>query len=336
MPLSTLPWHLDSGAVATSLHATAKRHSLTAVIRTVALYVPVFGSCFFLTEEVTPAAPWPVIIVAAIAIPLVIILGLPLERIGDKLFRSLRPIPPPAVFNNVVTEIAIAIGEPVEHILIHDSEVPNLAMLPTRRGEVVAATTGALRTLSRYELQSLVAAQFAGMRDRWCRLATRAEIVQWMFPALVPVGIAFLVQDAPLPGVIWLMFGMGSLFLPRWNEHDRDLCADVVAVQATLDPLSLAAAMRKLADEAGSAHKTDIGAWHLPTSPFLVLPRRTQSKTSVSSGNSRRVWTSAEEIRMELLLRADRAEAMAAGADPQSLTGREFRRRWSQLGRPTD
>ena len=31
-------------------------------------------------------------------------------------------------------------------------------------------------------------------------------------------------------------------------------------------------------------------------------------------------------------MRADRAEALASGADPRRYTGREYRRRWSRLG----
>lgn len=124
------------------------------------------------------------------------------------------------------------------------------------------------------------------------------------------------------------------VFLPRWNEQARDLCADVAAVRATLDPPSLAGAMRKLATEAERAHDVDLGAWHLPTSPFLVLPRRVESKTTISgTGINERAWTSTDEVEMELLLRADRAEAMAAGATPRRFTGREFQRRWTQLGR---
>lgn len=45
-----------------------------------------------------------------------------------------------------------------------------------------------------------------------------------------------------------------------------------------------------------------------------------------------RTWTDADEVASELHLRADRAEALASGADPRQFTGREFRRRWSKLG----
>lgn len=54
--------------------------------------------------------------------------------------------------------------------------------------------------------------------------------------------------------------------------------------------------------------------------------------TKVRTGT--RSWTDVEEVVAELHLRADRAEALAAGADSRQFTGREYRRRWSQLGRP--
>ena len=82
------------------------------------------------------------------------------------------------------------------------------------------------------------------------------------------------------------------------------------------------------------AHRVDIGKWYLPINPFLVLPRRARGQRTLEvSGRPTRTWSSTDEVALELSLRAERAEAMAAGAAPYLLTGREFRRRWGQLGR---
>lgn len=121
-------------------------------------------------------------------------------------------------------------------------------------------------------------------------------------------------------------------FSPRWIEQARDLCADVAAVRTTFDPQSLGSAMRKLAKGALFASNIKFAKFYLPTNPFQVVPRRANATTTVSGGGKKRRWTSADEVRLELLLRADRAEALAAGADPAEFTGKEFRRRWRELG----
>jgi hypothetical protein len=118
------------------------------------------------------------------------------------------------------------------------------------------------------------------------------------------------------------------LMLPRWIEQTRDLCADLAAVKVTLDPASLGRAMRLLGGHSKEAIKIEFGAWYFPNSPFLVIPPRTDGVTTVGG----RHWTTSEEVELEFKLRAERAEALAAGANPSQYTGKEFRRRWRQLG----
>ncbi len=315
-----------------TLEDSARRHAIVATGRTTLMISVVLAS--WTVDVMGRAVPWPIMVPLTIAGAALAVVALPLARVADSLARHVRPLPATNQFHNVVSEIAVAVGEPVEHIVTHDSEPANVAMLPTSQGEVVVATTGALRSLSRYELQALVAAQFAGMGDRWCRLATRAEIGWWALPWLIPIGMTGLIVGNGFFGFASWFVTVGSLALPRWNEQARDFCADVAAVRTTFDPDSLANAMRKLAEQPDAAHEVDLGAWYLPISPFLVLPRRNRSKTTVGGSKGKgRSWTSTDEVRMELALRADRAEAMAAGGDAKEFTGREFRRRWGQLGR---
>lgn len=165
------------------------------------------------------------------------------------------------------------------------------------------------------------------MRDRWCRLATRAELV-WNGTRL----LAFASIVVALPVVVFA--GVAMVFLPRSVEATRDLCADVAAVRATRHPAALHGALRHLAPAAADNNRQRIlRRWYLPLSPFLVLPKRIRSTTSVSvMGKPTRTYTDADEVAFELDLRADRAEALATGADPREYTGREYRRRWSRLG----
>ena len=265
--------------------------------------------------------------VAMVLAALIVIL-LPLERLGDTIVADLRATGATAGrLRNIADELSIAIGEPAGHVLVQAATIPNVGAFPTPDGVVVMATSQAVEQLGRDELEALVAAQFAGMRDRWCRVATRAELAWTLAKALAFVSILFALPVA-------VLIGGTMLFLPRTVEATRDLCADVAAVAATRHPAALASGLRHLAPAASDGHEQRIAKrWYLPISPFLAMPKRLQSTTSVSVGERpTRTYTEAEEIAAELHLRADRAEALAAGADPSRYTGREYRRRWSQLG----
>lgn len=315
-----------------NLELTARKHAVTSGLRSIVAYgILIFP--WFLNREFSLGISWVWAAAISLAVPTIVLLILPLEKVADKLVRHLRPEPPTRRFDNVVSEIAVALNEPVESIQTYGCPVANIAMLPCSKSEIVVATTGALERLSRNELQALVAAQFAGMRDRWCRLATRAEIMWWSIPWCFPLILAGLMLGCPAASIVTFASVFFYVFLPRYTEQARDLCADVAAVRTTFDPGSLGNAMRKLAEQANEATRIDFGAWYLPTNPFLVIPRRNSSTTTVSFGGKERKWHAADEVRLELLLRADRAEALADGADPGEYTGREFRRRWRELGR---
>lgn len=314
------------------LERSARKHALTAAVRSIVVFA-VFLAAWFFDEDFRPSISVLYIAAISIGLPTLILLVLPIERIADVLVKHFKPEPATRQFENVATEISLALVEPVESIQTYQSRVANIAMLPCSGREIVLATSAALEKLSRNELQALVAAQFAGMRDRWCRLATKAELMWWALPWMFPLSLIGFVFDRPAGGVAAFLTLFVSIFAPRWNEQARDLCADVAAVQTTFDPSSLAGAMRKLAADAEQAVNVQFGRWYLPTNPFLVMPRRVQSTTTVSGGGKeQRSWTTADEVRLELLLRADRAEAMAQGADPREYTGREFSKRWKALG----
>jgi|GEM_PF-1938860 len=319
----------------TSLEETARTHALTASARSIFVFSPFFASLFLHSSFSGPiSAPW--LILVSVGVPTLILLLIPIEKIADILLKHLKPKGPERQFKNVVEEIAIALGEPVESIQIYPSPIANVIVLPCIGQEVVVATEGALQELNRYELQALVAAQFAGMRDRWCRLATRAEIMWWALPWLMIFLVPSLLLGFAATAMVCFLSVFVAAFVPRWNEQARDLCADVVAVRTTFDPASLGSALRKLAEHANKSTDIKFGKFYLPTNPFLVVPRRVASTTTVSSTKGSRKWSSKDEVRMELLLRADRAEALAKGADPSDFTGREFSKRWRALGRKPD
>lgn len=274
--------------------------------------------------------------VGIIALPVALVLSAiaawryPLDRVGHHIATGLRAGQAGGRIRNVAAEISIATGQPPGHVLIHDDPFPNVGALPVPTGVVVFATTGAVELLERHELEALVAAQLAGLRDRWCLVAIRAELV-WT----LAIGLGAVCAVAT---PVSLFASLALFMVPRTVEATRDLCADVAAVSATRNPAGLASAMRRLAPAAATGRSQPrYGVSRLfPLSPFLALPLRGSSqRREIEVNGKSRSWTEAEEVVSEMLLRADRAEALAAGADPREFTGREYWRRWSKLGTQT-
>ncbi len=314
-----------------SLARSARMHALRSLglswLALTAVLAGIFGLPHTLAAVLLPHLGLAAIPFAAV-LALATILLLPLDVIGGWIVRELRAAyVDQGRLRNVAEEISIALGEPAGRVLVHESAIPNVGAFPTPEGEVVMATTGAVQQLLRAELEALIAAQFAGLRDPWCRLTTRAELA---WTATIAIGFASALVSMPIG-----MFVAGAMvFMPRFVENTRDLCADVAAVAATRHPAALADAFRHLAPaSADNSKQRLVGLWYLPVSPFLVLPKRIRSTTTVSAnGKPSRTYTDAEEVAFELALRGDRAEALAAGADAREFTGREYRRRWSKLG----
>lgn len=314
-----------------ALARAAKEHALRAVALSWATLTLVVGSMLVLPhgwfDFFIPFEGLTIIPVSMIAAAAAVLL-IPLERLGGEIVSELRADSAGGGrLRNVADEISIAIGEPSGTVVIHEADVPNVGAFPTADGVVVMATTAAVEQLSRDELEALVAAQFAGMRDPWCRLATRAELAWGFTRVLAFASILFALPVA-------LMVGAIMAFAPRSVEATRDLCADVAAVTATRHPAALANALRHLAPAASGNNKQRlVERWYLPISPFLVMPKRLKTTTSISSNNGpARSYTDVDEVSSELHLRADRAEALASGADPREYTGREYRRRYGALG----
>ncbi len=268
-----------------------------------------------------------VVVPVAMVLAAMTVIAIPVQRIGRAIDADLRGVHADGQQRNVAEEVSIAVGARAHAVMIHPSPIANVGAFPTPEGVVVMITSGAVHQLRRDELEALIAAQFAGMNDRWCCVATRAELAWTLAKA-----IAFASFVLAMPFVIFV--GVAMLMVPRSVEATRDLCADVAAVRATRHPEALASAFRRLAPAAVHSHAQRLGVrWFLPVSPFLVIPKRHRSTTTIGTDTKvSRQWTEADEVESELTLRADRATALAGGADPRDFTGREFRRRWSKLG----
>jgi Zn-dependent protease with chaperone function len=234
------------------------------------------------------------------------VLVLPVARYGEWVARRIiSGSAPPARLGNVAAGLAIAIGEPEGRVAVIDSSVPNAGAFPTRSGNLVVATSGAVDLLSRDELEGLVASQLVVAGDRWVRWATSAQLVQAPRFALL-FGSVF-VNPLLMPAAFLAFFG------GRYADGARDLVADAAAVRATRNPEPLVRALRRLATHAGDAHTLRAGLPGFLVDQFWVLSCRKTVTTTVSTPGGSRTWTTAEEVAAEMRVRADRVEQAAHG-----------------------
>lgn len=211
----------------------------------------------------------------------------------------------PARLGNVAAGLAIAIGAPEGRVAVIDSEVPNAGAFPTRSGNLVVATSGAVDLLDRDELEGLVASQLVVAGDRWVLWATAAQLVQAPRFALL-FGSVF-VNPVLMPAAFLAFFG------GRYADGARDLVADAAAVNATRHPEPMVRALRRLGTHASKAHTVRTGLPGFLVDQFWVLSSRRTVHTSVSTPSGSRQWTTADEVAAEMRVRAERIERAAAG-----------------------
>ena len=201
--------------------------------------------------------------------------------------------------------LAIAVGEPEGRVAVIDSPVPNVGAFPTRTGNLVVATSGAVDSLGRDELEGLVASQLVVAGDRWVRWATAAQLIQG--PRFALLFGAVFVNPVLMPTAFLAFLG------GRYADGARDLVADAAALRATRNPEPLVRAFRALAGHAAAANQLRAGLPGLLVDQFWVLSARKTVHTSVSTPGGTRTWTTADEVAAEMRVRADRVEQAAHG-----------------------
>ncbi|MCG6984868.1 MAG: M48 family metallopeptidase [Thiocapsa sp.] len=175
---------------------------------------------------------------------------------------------------NVVEEMAIAAGVPVPEIYVLEQEegINAFAAGYSPADAAVAVTGGALRTLSRSELQGVAAHEFSHILNGDMRLNIRligilfgilvlALIGRLMLSvrhartsrsagALVAIALALIAT-----GYIGLFFGR---LIRASVSRQRELLADASAVQFTREPAGIAGALKKIAaSKSGSVLASD-------------------------------------------------------------------------------
>ncbi len=168
---------------------------------------------------------------------------------------------------NVVEEMAIASGVPVPavYVLEREAGINAFAAGHNPSNAAIAVTRGALTTLSRAELQGVIAHEFSHVLNGDMRLSTR--LIGWLFGLMVIALIGrFVLRVAPRGGggrkgggaiaivlaaaLAVMILGYIGLFFGRLIQaavsRKRESLADASAVQFTRDPMGLRGALVKI------------------------------------------------------------------------------------------
>jgi len=191
---------------------------------------------------------------------------------------------------NVVEEMAIAAGVPMPKVMVLETEALNAFATGNKVGNgTIVVTRGLLDTLSRDELQGVVAHEMSHLAN----LDTRYMVVVG-----VTVGLIALVCDMLLRTMAWGRSGSSSrsdkkgsggglliillivvaIFAPLAAKavqmavsRQREYLADATSVQFTRNPNGLISALGKLADKAAPFPGVSRATQHL----FIVNPVQT-------------------------------------------------------------
>ena len=196
---------------------------------------------------------------------------------------------------NVVEEMAIAAGVPMPRVMVLETDALNAFATGTRPGKgTIAVTRGLLNTLSRDELQGVVAHEMAHLAN----LDTRYMVVVG-----VTVGLIALICDIVLRNLAWgrgnrssssdrkgggaailiillivvaILAPIAAKFVQMAVSRQREYLADATSVRFTRNPNGLISALGKLAEKAEPFPGVSRATQHL----FIVNPVQTFTKKS--------------------------------------------------------
>src|SRR5882724_3363703 len=191
---------------------------------------------------------------------------------------------------NVVEEMAIAAGVPVPRVMVLETDALNAFATGSKPGKgTIVVTRGLLNTLSRDELQGVVAHEMSHLAN----LDTRYMVVVG-----VTVGLIALVCDMLLRSLAWgrgnrssssdkkgggavilvillivvaILAPIAAKFVQMAVSRQREYLADATSVQFTRSPNGLISALGKLAEKAEPFPGVSRATQHL----FIVNPVQT-------------------------------------------------------------
>ena len=207
------------------------------------------------------------------------------ERLGGRLVGATTKDASERRYLNVVQEMALASGLPVPlcYVIDGDETINAFAAGNTPQDAAVGVTRGALRNLTRDELQGVIAHEFSHIGNGDMKLNLRIIGTVAGLTALAQLGYILIRvglnsgssrKNNALPlavaGLVVVLVGLGGVFFARVIQasvsRQREYLADASAVQFTRNPLGLASALRKVAGLSGAqreASAAELEAQHM-------------------------------------------------------------------------
>jgi Zn-dependent protease with chaperone function len=188
------------------------------------------------------------------------------ERLGGRLIGATTKDAAERRYLNVVQEMALASGLPVPlcYVIDGDETINAFAAGNTPQDAAVGVTRGALRNLTRDELQGVIAHEFSHIGNGDMKLNLRIIGTVAGLTALAQLGYIIVriglnsgssrknnLGPLAIAGLVVVLVGLGGVFFARVIQasvsRQREYLADASAVQFTRNPLGFASALRKVA-----------------------------------------------------------------------------------------
>ena len=207
------------------------------------------------------------------------------ERLGGRLVGATTKDAAERRYLNVVQEMALASGLPVPlcYVIDGDETINAFAAGNTPQDASVGVTRGALRNLTRDELQGVIAHEFSHIGNGDMKLNLRIIGTVAGLTALAQLGYIIVriglnsgssrknnLWPLAIAGLVVVLVGLGGVFFARVIQasvsRQREYLADASAVQFTRNPLGLASALRKVAGLSGAqreASAAELEAQHM-------------------------------------------------------------------------
>ena len=207
------------------------------------------------------------------------------ERLGGRLVGAITKDAAERRYLNVVQEMALASGLPVPlcYVIDGDETINAFAAGNTPQDAAVGVTRGALRNLTRDELQGVIAHEFSHIGNGDMKLNLRIIGTVAGLTALAQLGYIIVriglnsgssrknnLWPLAIAGLVVVLVGLGGVFFARVIQasvsRQREYLADASAVQFTRNPLGFASALRKVAGLSGAqreASSAELEAQHM-------------------------------------------------------------------------
>ena len=207
------------------------------------------------------------------------------ERLGGRLVGATTKDAAERRYLNVVQEMALASGLPVPlcYVIDGDETINAFAAGNTPQDAAVGVTRGALRNLTRDELQGVIAHEFSHIGNGDMKLNLRIIGTVAGLTALAQLGYIIVriglnsgssrknnLWPLAVAGLVVVLVGLGGVFFARVIQasvsRQREYLADASAVQFTRNPHGLASALRKVAGLSGAqreASSAELEAQHM-------------------------------------------------------------------------